>query len=122
MNPLVVGSNLIRDEILLETSRCQVLLSKSVGVKISDHLATSLSSSITNSAVTPSSSSNLQIDGGLVAALLQTTKGKKLVTRSLPILPSEQRYLIIIKIIFSFLFSLLFSFKIFNIIDGHLFL
>lgn len=78
LNPLVVGSSLIRDEILLETSRCQVLLSKSVGVKISDHFTTP-------------TSSGLQIDGGLVAALLQTTKGKKLIKRSLPILPAEQR-------------------------------
>lgn len=88
---MVVGSSLIRDEILLETSRCQVLLSKSVGVKISDHFTTSTPTSTPTTIATPSSSSNLQIDGGLVAALLQTTKGKKLVTRSLPILPAEQR-------------------------------
>jgi hypothetical protein len=77
--PLVSASPLIRDEILLENSRCQSLLSKSVGVKVTEHTAT------------PAPTGALQIDGGLVAALLQTAKGKKLMARSLALLPADQR-------------------------------
>lgn len=73
----MAASPIIRDEILEENARCQALLSKSVGVKVSEHSATPASA--------------LQIDGGLAAALLQTTKGKKLMIRSISLLPAVQR-------------------------------
>jgi hypothetical protein len=87
LTPLVGASPLIRDEILLEAARCQTILSKSVGVRLSDQAATP--------------SSGLQIDGGLVAALLQTSKGKKLMTRSLSLLPAEQRYFLSLRFFIS---------------------
>jgi len=72
--PMVASNPIARAEIYTETDKAVALLSQSLGIR-----------STVNS-------SEISLEGGLVAAILQTAKGKKLMSRSLALLPPEQRW------------------------------
>jgi len=90
--PLVNSPNnaAIRAEIIREAESAVALVCRSVGLKEPPN-ASAGSTEFLNKIQTNASSSVL-LDGGLVAALLQTTKGKKLMRRSICFLQASQRW------------------------------
>jgi hypothetical protein len=75
--PMVANNPIARAEIYTETDKAVALLSQSLGIRTT---------------VGQPNSSEISLEGGLVAAILQTAKGKKLMSRSLALLPPEQRW------------------------------
>eukprot|EP01035_Chromulina_nebulosa_P017710 gene17710-23302_t len=73
----VHANNIInKDEVLTDIQRALVVLAQSLGIK--------------NPSLTDSS--NITLEGGLVAAILQTSKGKRLLSRSIQLLPPNHRW------------------------------
>jgi hypothetical protein len=70
---MIAADPYVRAEILNEAKQALDLLTRSVGIK------------------SKSTNGDIMIDGGLVAALLQTAKGKKLISRTFRLLESDQR-------------------------------
>lgn len=86
--PMIISNPEARADILNEVASALSLLSRSVGIlpqafPTSDH---------EESMSGVQASSEVVLEGGLVAALLQTTKGKKLITRSMRHLTTTQRW------------------------------
>lgn len=83
LTPSVASNAVARAEIVYELGEAQQVLSRCVGIK-----------------VTPGETGdNVMLEGGLVAALLQTVKGKKLLARAFPVLGLDQRFLTIFLIL-----------------------
>lgn len=80
----------IRNDILLEAKAAVSLVCKSVGLKEAPNEITASTDFLTR--VQTNASTGALLDGGLVAALLQTTKGKKLMRRSICLLQANQRW------------------------------
>ncbi len=73
--PVILGNAAVREELMKDMDRAIKLLSTSVGVNYN-----------------LSGYKEVLLEGGLVAAILQTTKGKKLMCRSIELLDDEQRW------------------------------
>lgn len=84
---MIAADPYIRAEILNEAKQSLELLTRSVGIK--GYNTTSHAHTYSNG---DSTHDDVIIDGGLVAALLQTAKGKKLISRTFRLLEPEQRY------------------------------
>lgn len=82
MTPLVASNPMVRNEILANAQKSLALLSKCLGIKVHKP----------SSEIDPNSLPVIILDGALVAALLQTVKGKKLIARGLPIIPADERW------------------------------
>ena len=82
LSPLIAEDPAARNEILLQIDRAVSLLSQSVGIRPAPEGLLRGSSG---------SGSEISLEGGLVAAILQTAKGKKLMSRSINLLVPEQR-------------------------------
>ena len=76
--PVIMSSPTARDELMTDMDRAIKLLSTSVGVKPN-----------------VSVKGDIILEGGLVAAILQATKGKKLMYRSIELLDDEKRWTLI---------------------------
>jgi len=74
--PVHSNSTINKDEVLTDIQRALVVLAQSLGIK--------------NPSLTDSS--NIMLEGGLVAAILQTSKGKRLLSRSIQLLPPNHRW------------------------------
>ena len=83
LSPLIVGNPPARDEILQQIDRAVSLLSQSVGIRPAHEGLLRPQG--------PGSQPEIALEGGLVAAILQTAKGKKLMSRSINLLIPEQR-------------------------------
>lgn len=93
--PMIVSNPEARADILNEVASALSLLSRSVGIlpHVAPASADSLEELAAGGSATPAmSSSDVVLEGGLVAALLQTIKGKKLITRSMRHLTTTQRW------------------------------
>ena len=84
MSPLIANNPLARDEILQQIDRAVSLLSQSVGIRPAPE-------GLSNRGQNPGFGPEILLEGGLVAAILQTAKGKKLMSRSINLLIPEQR-------------------------------
>lgn len=82
LSPLIANNPHARDEILIQIDRAVSLLSQSVGIRPTPEGLLRASSG---------PGSEIALEGGLVAAILQTAKGKKLMSRSINLLIPEQR-------------------------------
>ena len=82
--PLIWNNEEARHEVLLEVDESVQLLAQSLGIR-----------SLQLNALDPIGGVELAIDGPLIAALLQTTKGKKLIIRSFSLLPPDKRWLLV---------------------------
>ena len=83
LSPLIVGNPPARGEILQQIDRAVSLLSQSVGIRPAHEGLLRTQG--------PGSQPEISLEGGLVAAILQTAKGKKLMSRSINLLIPEQR-------------------------------
>lgn len=90
--PLVNAPNnsAVRADIIQEAEAAVALVCKSVGLKDPTNALTASTDFL--SKIQMNSTSGVLLDGGLVAALLQTTKGKKLMRRSICLLQAGQRW------------------------------
>ena len=90
--PLVNAPNnaAIRTDIIQEANAAVALVCKSVGLKEPTNTITASTDFL--STIQTSATTGVLLDGGLVAALLQTTKGKKLMRRSICLLQASQRW------------------------------
>ena len=93
-NPLILASSVAVDEIKREIDAAVLVLSQSLGIRTieNDPFA---SLSLNNPSTGSSSSHNIQLDGRHIAAILQTSMGKKLLTRGLKLLNPTQRWTLI---------------------------
>lgn len=78
-----------RSEILYDMDRALNLLSQSVGIRLPS------STSLTTSNGVPGIDGEVQLEGGLVAVLLQSAKGRKLLSRCMTLLSPEYRWALI---------------------------
>lgn len=85
LSPLLANDPYAKEEILLQINRAVSLLSQSVGIRPAPE------GSIRGTGG-PGLGSEITLEGGLVAAILQTAKGKKLMSRSINLLIPEQRW------------------------------
>jgi hypothetical protein len=81
--PMVAGNPVFRGEVMAEIDAAVNVLSQSLGIRPSPEM--------THSDRPP----EISLEGGLVAAILQTPKGKKLMSRSINLLMPEQRWALI---------------------------
>jgi hypothetical protein len=88
--PMIVSEPKARADILNEVSSALSLLSRSVGI-LPPHITATAAPGAAVDSLAPASS-EVVLEGGLVAALLQTIKGKKLITRSMRHLTTTQRW------------------------------
>lgn len=75
-----------RDEIVQDIDRALSILAQSLGIRNKMGI---------NKIIHGIDNSNITLDGGLVAALLQTSKGKRLLSRSFELLPPNYRWILI---------------------------
>ena len=75
---MILNDPVVRDELMGDMDKAIKLLSTSVGIKPSSQ-----------------SSTEIVLEGGLVAAILQTSKGKKLMSRTFELLEPEKRWALI---------------------------
>lgn len=80
--PVVVANVVSHGEIIKEIDTAINILAQSLGIRV--HAAPS--------SETESSRGEISLEGGLVAAILQTAKGKRLLSRSLQLLPPDHRW------------------------------
>ena len=87
-SPLIANDHYASSEILQQIDRAVSLLSQSVGIRPAPE------GSLRTGAggLGAGGGSEIALEGGLVAAILQTAKGKKLMSRSINLLIPEQRY------------------------------
>lgn len=97
MTPMVASNPIIREEILQEARDAMALLSKCLGIKISEP-ALPIARGLGDTSVQAFQPATLLLDGSLVAAILQTAKGKKLMNRALALLPQDQRCVLLYNI------------------------
>ena len=83
-SPLIASNQLAHAEIVKEIDVAIGLLSQSIGIRTS-------SSSSSHSSSSSAFSENFSLDGGHVGAILQTTIGKKLMSRTLKLLTLPYR-------------------------------
>jgi hypothetical protein len=90
--PLVNTPNnaAIRADIIQEAEAAVALVCKSVGLKEPTNTITASLDFL--SKIQTNATTGVLLDGGLIAALLQTTKGKKLIRRSICLLQASQRW------------------------------
>lgn len=86
--PVIASNHLLRAEVVLHIQKALICLSQSLGIR-GGQIESGLGF------VETASAEGFSLDGALVAALLQTVKGKRLVSRSLNLLPPEQRWLLV---------------------------
>ena len=84
-SPLIASNQLAHAEIVKEIDVAIGLLSQSIGIR------TSSSSTSSHSSSSSAFSENFSLDGGHVGAILQTTIGKKLMSRTLKLLTLPYR-------------------------------
>jgi hypothetical protein len=89
LSPLVAGNPMAVDEIRAQIDRAVAALSQAVGIRLPALAADAAVASLRGP---PVASGEISLEGGLVAAILQTAKGKKLMSRSINLLPPEQRW------------------------------
>ena len=89
--PMIAANEQIRAEILTDMHSAIKLLSQSVGIKASRELETENGLG----GLGPGHVPVVALEGGLVAAILQTAKGKKLMSRSIKLLEPEKRFVLI---------------------------
>ena len=82
-SPLIASNQLAHAEIVKEIDVAIGLLSQSIGIRTSSSSSSHSSSS--------AFSENFSLDGGHVGAILQTTIGKKLMSRTLKLLTLPYR-------------------------------
>lgn len=87
-SPLIANDHYASSEILQQIDRAVSLLSQSVGIRP----APEGSLRTGPGGLGAGGGSEIALEGGLVAAILQTAKGKKLMSRSINLLIPEQRY------------------------------
>jgi hypothetical protein len=84
-NPLILASPIAVEEIKREIDSAVIILSQSLGIRtIENDGHSSFTAGV-------GASSNIQLDGRHIAAILQTSMGKKLLTRGLKLLNPTQR-------------------------------
>ena len=90
--PLVNAPNnaTLRADIIQEATSAVAMVCKSVGLKEAPDEITASTDFLTR--IQSNATTGVLLDGGLVAALLQTTKGKKLMRRSICLLQASQRW------------------------------
>jgi hypothetical protein len=90
--PLVNAPNqaAVRADIIREAEAAVALVCRSVGLKEPTNTITASTDFL--SKIQTNATTGVLLDGGLVAALLQTTKGKKLMRRSICLLQASQRW------------------------------
>lgn len=89
LSPLVAGNPIAVDEIRGQIDRAVAALSQSVGIRVPALAADAAVASLRGP---PVAAGEISLEGGLVAAILQTAKGKKLMSRSINLLPPEHRW------------------------------
>lgn len=80
-----------RSEILYDMDRALNLLSQSVGIR----LPTTGTLTTSQGGAMQGPEPDVQLEGGLVATLMQSAKGRKLLSRSMNLLPPNQRWALI---------------------------
>lgn len=106
--PVVVANNLSRDEIIREIDKAISILAQSLGIRVITHLPHQSSASadasdgqhdpeesLTATAAVAPPHHEISLEGGLVAAILQTAKGKRLLSRSFQLLSPDHRWALI---------------------------
>lgn len=82
--PVIMNNEAVRADVLYQVDQAMSLLSHSLGIRVAPP-------SLLSTAELYTGGVEVTLDGALVAALLQTSKGKKLMSRSLQMLPPEHR-------------------------------
>ena len=88
LSPMVLQDPYARDQILLQIDSAVSLLSQSVGIRATPDGVHRGSGGLGTGT---GAGSEIALEGGLVAAILQTAKGKKLISRSINLLFPEHR-------------------------------
>ena len=91
MTPMVASNPAVREEILQEARAAMTLLSKCLGVKVTEPAVPIARGLDTSTPQTICQPATLILDGSLVAAVLQTAKGKRLMNRALALLSPDHR-------------------------------
>jgi hypothetical protein len=94
-SPLIAANQAAHSEILREIDSAVSLLSQAIGIRSGASSTGSAAVAAANAAggsLVPGVNEEFSLDGGHVGAILQTTIGKKLMTRSLKLLTPPHRY------------------------------